>query len=214
MPKSNPLTTAKVALGERLFFDPVLSVDRSIACASCHRPERAFSDTVPLSRGVYGRRTARNAPSIVNRAYGRAFFRDGRSPTLEETVLQPIQNPVEMDLRLAELLLRLGSDESYRHEFDGAFDDGITERNVGAALASYVRTLRSGNAPIDRFLAGGERVAVLHTRRHVRIIHGHGTGVLRRSIAGLLETHPQVARFAPAQREQGGTGVTVVDLKD
>ncbi len=75
-------------------------------------------------------------------------------------VLQPIQNPVEMDLRLAELLLRLGSDESYRHEFDGAFDDGITERNVGAALASYVRTLRSGNAPVDRFLAEGERDAL------------------------------------------------------
>lgn len=159
VPESNPLTTAKVALGERLFFDPALSADRSVACVSCHRPARAFSDTLPLSRGVHGRQTARNVPSIVNRAYGTGFFRDGRAPTLEETVLQPIQNPVEMDLSLGELLTRLRGSETYARLFAAAFEDGITELNLAAALASYVRTIRSGNAPIDRFLSG-EREAL------------------------------------------------------
>ena len=86
---------------------------------------------------------------------------------------------------------------------------------TGAKMANH--DLNVIGCAVDEALSRTEQYldqAVLHTRRHVRIIHGHGTGVLRRSIAGLLETHPQVARFAPAQREQGGTGVTVVDLKD
>ncbi len=153
VPESNALTEAKVGLGRRLFFDPLLSADRSIACASCHRPERAFSDTVALSVGLHGR-TGRNAPSIVNRAYGRTFFRDGRAASLEATVLQPIQSPVEMDLALSELVARLRGDPSYAGRFTEAFEDGVTRRNVARALASYVRTLRSGNAPIDRYLVG------------------------------------------------------------
>ncbi len=159
IPDSNPLTIEKVMLGRRMFFDRALSADRSVACASCHRPQLAFSDTVAFSTGVYSRTAARNTPSILNRAYGRAFFSDGRAASLEETVLQPIKNPLEMDLRLPELITRLAGDHSYQDKFGEAFEDGITEQNIARALASYVRTLRTGNAPIDRFM-NGERDAL------------------------------------------------------
>ena len=151
---ANPLTPEKVALGRQLFFDPLLSADRSIACASCHQPARAFGDSVAFSPGVFGRAAARHTPSILNRAYGTAFFWDGRAGSLEETVLQPIQNPLEMDLTLGQLLARLRRDVRYREQFSAIFDDGITERNLAHALASYVRSLRSGNSPFDRFVMG------------------------------------------------------------
>src|SRR6476659_4676923 len=90
----NPLTAARVALGRRLFFDPILSADNTVSCASCHKPERGFSEGKP--RGVRGQELSRRAPSLFNRAYGRAFFWDGRAATLEEQALQPIANPQEL----------------------------------------------------------------------------------------------------------------------
>jgi cytochrome c peroxidase len=86
VPEDNPLTFEKIALGKRLFFDAALSVDGGVRCASCHRPDHAFSDSVAVSRGAFGRRGQRNAPALVNRAYGRAFFWDGRAETLESVV--------------------------------------------------------------------------------------------------------------------------------
>src|SRR5687768_4397014 len=87
IPDDNPITAPKIALGRRLFFDRRLSADRSISCASCHDPSRAFSDSTPTSRGAFGRHGIRNAPALINRGYGAAFFWDGRAATLEEQVL-------------------------------------------------------------------------------------------------------------------------------
>ena len=137
----------------------MLSVDRTLACASCHRPGHAFSDSVAHSRGVRAQETARNAPTILNRAYGQSLFWDGRAGSLEEAVVQPIQNRSEMDLPLLVLVGRLREDNAYRRAFAQEFPDTVTEQNIARALASYVRTLRSGNAPIDQFL-GGERNAL------------------------------------------------------
>src|SRR5438046_5461124 len=88
-PEENPVTAEKIELGQRLFNDRRLSRDGSIACASCHEPERAFSDGRSIAVGVFGRSGRRNAPAIVNRGYGRAFFWDGRVQSLEEQVLEP-----------------------------------------------------------------------------------------------------------------------------
>lgn len=159
VPYDNPLTAEKIALGRRLFFDVSLSADRTIACASCHRPERAFSDTVAHSAGVRGRTTGRNAPTILNRAYGASFFWDARARSLEETVLQPIQNADEMGLSIAEVVRRLRENDNYATAFERAFDAPADSVNLGRALASYVRSLRSGGAPIDR-LASGDRSAL------------------------------------------------------
>lgn len=172
VPESNPLTPAKVALGRRLFFDSTLSVDRTVACVSCHRPERAFADSVPFSAGAGGARAARNTPSLLNRAYGRTFFLDGRMGSLEETVLQPIQNPVEMGMELDEVVSRLQVDPSYRSDFKRVFGDRVTETNLALALASYVRTLRSGDAPIDRFREGDRTSLSADTRAGLRLFTG------------------------------------------
>lgn len=159
VPASNPMTPAKIALGRKLFFDRALSADRTISCASCHRPELAFGDTARRSRGIHGRSTARNVPSILNRAYGRSFFWDGRAASLEETVLQPIESPREMGARLPSIVGRLRQDAEYRASFLEAFHDSPSATAVAQSLASYVRALRSAGSPVDRYFAG-ERDAI------------------------------------------------------
>jgi cytochrome c peroxidase len=161
VPEDNPLTVEKVALGRQLFFDPRLSADNSVACGTCHQPARAFSDARPVAIGVFGRQGHRNAPAILNRAYGRAFFWDGRAPTLEEQVLKPIGDPNEMGSSAAEAAARVG-------------------RSVGElaqALASYVRSILSGNAPFDRFI-DGDREALTHDEQAgLRVFRGQGNCV-------------------------------------
>ena len=93
VPEDNPLTAEKIELGRRLFSDRRLSRGGSIACVSCHDPERAFSDGRAVAVGVFGRTGKRNSPALINRGYGRLFFWDGRINTLEEQVLKPIEDP-------------------------------------------------------------------------------------------------------------------------
>jgi cytochrome c peroxidase len=171
-PADNPLTRAKIALGRRLFFDTRLSVDRTRACASCHQSGHAFSDTSQVSRGVRNEATARNAPSLLNRAYGASFFWDGRTHSLEETVLEPIRNPREMGLSLSVVAARLGVDRSYHRAFATSFADGITETNIARSLASYVRSLRSGDAPFDRYVSGDRDALSLEARRGLELFRG------------------------------------------
>jgi len=147
-------TDAQVALGRALFFDPILSEDRSIACASCHRPDAGFADPRARSVGVRAQRTDRNAPTLLNRALGRAFMWDGRAATLEEQVLQPIENPVEMDLSLEEAIERLAEDADYRAHFEQAFGAPPSREGLAHALAAFVRRLWLGDSPVDRFRSG------------------------------------------------------------
>ncbi len=150
VPESNPVTAEKVTLGRRLFFEKALSRDGSISCATCHEPERAFTDGKPLSVGVSGKRGTRRVPSILNRAYGKSFFWDGRIGTLEEQVLQPILNPLEMDLTMEEALARLRQTGRY---------PSLEKQSLAHALSSYVRSVLSGNSPYDRYVAG-DRLAL------------------------------------------------------
>jgi len=177
VPDENPLTRDGVALGMRLFFDPMLSADGSVHCGSCHQPDHAFSDTVPVSRGVYGRLGRRNAPALVNRAYGRAFFWDGRAGTLEEQVLHPIQDSLELGQTLPALVRRLRADRSYRDEFRRAFGAPVSPNGIARALASYVRTLRSGNAPIDRWRDGDSTALSPSARRGLALFTGRANCV-------------------------------------
>jgi len=135
---TNRLTPAKIALGRRLFFDKRLSRDGTLACAGCHDPKLAFSDGRAIARGVDGTDGTRNAPAIVNRGYGSLFFWDGRAKTLEQQVLEPILNPKELALTQPELERRTG----------------LKTADVTSALASYVRTIRSGDSRFDRYAAG------------------------------------------------------------
>jgi cytochrome c peroxidase len=148
VPEANPITADGVALGQRLFFDRRLSRDGSIACATCHNPSRAFSTSLPVAIGVGGRQGRRNAPALINRGYGRTFFWDGRVASLEAQVLKPIQDPNEMDLTMEEA--------SARVKLDAA--------DISRALASYVRTILSGDSPYDRFVKG-DRTALSEEQR-------------------------------------------------
>jgi cytochrome c peroxidase len=152
----NPLTASKVRLGRQLFFDPILSGDNTIACATCHQPDRGFSGGEARPRGIRGQRMARKAPTLLNRAFGRAFFWDGRETSLEAQALKPIEDPTEMGSRLEEVVGRLQRHAEYPRRFADAFADGITAANVGRALASFERVLLRGDSRVDRFRRLGE----------------------------------------------------------
>jgi cytochrome c peroxidase len=143
VPENDPLTHEKIEVGRRLFNDRRLSRDGTIACSSCHDPGRAFSVDRVVAPGVFGRLGRRNPPAIVNRAYGQTFFWDGRARSLEDQVLQPIQDPNEMDLTLEQAAARTG----------------LEVPAIAQALATYVRSILSGDSPYDRF-ASGDRTAL------------------------------------------------------
>lgn len=158
VPAENPVTVEKIKLGRRLFHDRRLSRDQSLSCASCHVPERGFADGRPISVGVFGRRGTRNVPAIINRGYGRAFFWDGHVPTLEEQVLQPILNPLEMDLTLEEASERVG----------------LPANEISTTLATYVRSILSGNSAYDRFVGGDRDALSVEQQLGLEIFRGKG----------------------------------------
>ncbi len=165
VPSHNPTTRAKVELGERLFSDVRLSEDGSVSCASCHLPERAFADPRPLSIGVHGRTGIRNSPTLVNIAYQNLLFWDGGAFTLESQALGPLENPVEMDMNLGALLDRISSDASYQAAFEDVFGQEVNVLTLTQALGAFQRTIRSGGAPIDRYLSGQEDALSASARR-------------------------------------------------
>ncbi|MCF6401502.1 c-type cytochrome [Chitinophaga filiformis] len=149
-----PLTRAK--LGEQLFFDPILSGDRTISCASCHKPQFAFADTAAFSKGIHGQLTKRNTPSITNQRGRPSFFWDGRSASLEEQAKQPIISAAEMGLPIEEAIKRLNADSTYVRAFRKLFNSVPTEKNLLNALAAFERTLETANSPYDRYINGDD----------------------------------------------------------
>lgn len=141
-------------LGELLFFDKILSADRTVACASCHKPDFAFADTVPLSRGVGGKLAARNTPTAMNVFAGLYFFWDGRAEALEQQATGPIENPSEMNLPITEAVRRLSKDPFYAKAFRKVFRAKPNRENLAKALAAFERTLETDDSPFDRYMNG------------------------------------------------------------
>lgn len=151
----NPLTSKKIELGTLLFFDVRLSVDNSTSCASCHKPEKAFSDSTAVSTGVFGRQGTRNAPPLINRFFSTRQLFDVRADSLEEQAILPIINSNELGMPNIESVIdKLNAIEGYRKLFLEAFDDEITASNIGKAIASFERSLFSGNSRFDQFING------------------------------------------------------------
>lgn len=144
--------TTPARLGEMLFFDPILSEDYTISCASCHKPDFAFADTTAFSTGVHGRKTKRNTPSAMNMSDRGALFWDGRAATLEEQVLFPIVDFHEMNLPLDSAVRRLNESSRYKLLFDQVFGEKPGIKNMAAALAAFERTLETADTPNDRWL--------------------------------------------------------------
>lgn len=155
VPADNPVTPAKVALGAQLFADPALAGDGGMSCATCHVPERGFADGLDVARGQGGRRLVRHTPTIFNAAYAPNLFWDGRSTGLEDQALRPITSGGEMARHPAVLIDAVAGQPRYVAAFAAAFPGtGVSEANVARAIAAYERTIVSGEAPFDRFIAG------------------------------------------------------------
>lgn len=144
----------QAALGKLLFYDPILSANDDLSCASCHHPDRGFSDGRPVAQGAHGAALRRNAPSLWNVAYATSLFWDGRASSLEEQMLVPLTNADEMGANLDEMVEQLRAIPEYQRRFAEAFSDGVTAENVATAIAAFERTLLSQNAPFDRFAQG------------------------------------------------------------
>lgn len=213
IPADNPQTPEKVALGRKLFFDGRLSADGTVACATCHDPERAFTDGRATSVGIYGRAGQRNSPTVLNAFYNKEQFWDGRAKTLEDQAALPIINPIEMgqpDLNTA--IVRIGAINDYRRAFNQVFGRPINGPDLVKAIASYKRTLVLFNSPFDRFIAGDKNAidaaaqrgwelfntqarcnkchAVSETQRDPTLFidydfHNIGIGILRHNVAAL-----------------------------
>lgn len=161
IPRDNPLTAQKVELGRLLFFDKRLSKNNTIACASCHLAEKGFTDGMPVSTGINGLKGGRSAPVSFNRVYSQAQFWDGRAATLEDQSIGPFINPVEHGFDSHdEMVAKMKQIPGYRKLFKEVLGSAITIKNVGRAIASFQRTVLSGNSAVDKFDVGGEETAL------------------------------------------------------
>jgi cytochrome c peroxidase len=156
IPVDNPLTLAKVSLGEMLYFEKRLSVNGTVSCGTCHDPANAFTDRRAVALGVSDSQGTRNAPTILNSVFISQLFWDGRTSRLEDQAKQPLLNPFEMGMvDDAAVVSRLSAIPEYREKFNQVFGkQGISIDTITKALAAYERTLLSGNSSFDRFIAG------------------------------------------------------------
>lgn len=163
---NDPLTNRGVMLGEKLFFDVILSGNNTISCASCHVPSQGFADGVALgSHGISGRQLHRHAPALINLAWAKGFFWDGGSKNLESQALAPITDADEMGQNPVELLEELNAHPDYPALFAQTFTDGkISIPNVMKALAQYQRTLISGSTKYDDYRVGKVRLTELELK--------------------------------------------------
>lgn len=160
IPENNQLTRSRVELGRQLFYDPILSVDTSISCASCHKQELAFADDVPISPGVEGRLGIRNSPTLANVAWLSVINKDGGVPKLDLQPMVPIEDVNEMDLHPLEAADRLNEDPAYREKFLAAYGKPAEPFTITRALGAFMRTLISGNSPYDQYAFQGDESAL------------------------------------------------------
>lgn len=174
IPAAAPLSPERIELGRQLFFDPRLSRDRTVSCATCHDPARGYADGRPKAVGITGRELRRNTPTVINRAFSTAQFLDGRAASLEEQALAPIEDPDEMGFSVAGALARLDAMPEYRDAFRRAFGGPPTRETLARALADFQRSLLSGDAPADRFEAGVSTALDLSAIRGRVLFRGKG----------------------------------------
>lgn len=174
-PADNPYSDAKAAIGHMLFFDPRLSGLGNASCATCHNPALGWSDGLPTAIGAAGKVLARRSPSLINIAWGEPFMWDGSMPTLEAQALGPIQTGAEMNKSLPALVEELEALPAYRQMFNQVFPmKGISGENIGAAIATYERTIVSNMALFDRWIEGDEEAISESAKRGFAVFNGKG----------------------------------------
>lgn len=199
-PEGNEFTEARWELGKKLFFDPIMSVDNSISCSSCHLPELAFSDDRVFSPGVENRPGIRNSPTLANVAYHPYFTREGGVPTLEMQIFVPIQEHNEFDFNIVLLAERLAADSTYIKMSRTAYDREPDPFVITRALANFERTLLSGGSRFDQdALSGNERSGkelFFSEKTNCSVCHG-GFNFTDYGFKnnGLYESYPDIGRF-------------------
>ncbi len=219
-PSTNPITDAGAALGRVLFYDKRLSLNNTVACASCHQQAHGFSDPAVLSKGFNGGLTARHSMGLSNARYYRRgrFFWDERAATLEDQVLQPIQNEVEMGLTLSQLTTKLSSVDYYAPLFKAAFGTTeITSERISRALAQFVRSLSSYQSKYDTALQAGPNAIntslTAQERQGLQLFGGPLSAAVQTQgrTLGCVRCHDDSAQIAPAPRNNGLTADITTD---
>jgi len=174
IPDGNPMSDDKIALGKLLYFDPRLSKDKTISCASCHNPFHGFTDPARTSKGVGGQLGGRNSPTVINRLFSAEQFWDGRAKDLEEQAHGPLVNPVEMAMGSHnDVVARVRAIKGYAPLFKKAFgDDKIDMPRIAQAIAAYERTVVSGDSPYDRYQAGDKDALSASAVRGMQLFNG------------------------------------------
>jgi cytochrome c peroxidase len=167
--------TTEEQLGEKLFFDPILSRDSTISCGSCHKPDLAFADNVPFSEGVFHRKGNRNTPSAMNQSDRNFYFWDGRAESLEEQALGPMENHVEMDFPLTRSIRRLIANPQYNKAFRRIYGETPSKILLARAISSFERSLETSASPFDRYVSGDDTLDYPDSaKRGLSIFNGKG----------------------------------------
>jgi len=174
IPQKIEVNEAKAALGKKLFFDPALSRDNSVSCATCHDLANGGDDGQKVSFGVNGMKGEVNAPTVYNAVFNFRQFWDGRAKDLKEQALGPIVNPVEMNQKFEILIPKLQKEPYYRRMFGELYPDGVTKENLADALAAYEKTLITPNAPFDRYLEGDTHAISEKAKEGYRLFKSKG----------------------------------------
>jgi len=171
-PPDNPPGDAKVRLGAQLYFDTRLSADNTISCGSCHDPRTGWANPHPTDTGIRGQVGGRNSGTIINAAYMRYQFWDGRAGSLEEQALGPIHNPIEMGETLENVVAKLNAIPGYKEQFRHVFGTDATADGIARAIAAFERTIVTGPAPYDRWLRGEKNAMSPAAVRGMRLFNG------------------------------------------
>jgi cytochrome c peroxidase len=210
----NPNTPEKVALGHLLFFDKRISKDGSMACESCHHPNRAWTDGQAVSAKVGGALNTRNSPTMVNLAYHTSFYWDGRMPTLEAVCNAAWTG--QLGAKPDDIAQKLNGIASYRPYFQRAFDSGATSMNVPMALASFLRALKSGDAPWDKFEQGDQRAVTKQVKAGFQVFRHAGCAACHVPplYTDLLFHNVGIGSDKPADKQDHGRMNATKDPKD
>jgi cytochrome c peroxidase len=174
VPPDNPQCDGKIRLGAQLYFDSRLSADNTISCATCHNPATAWANHGATDTGIKGQVGNRNSGTILDAAYMRFQFWDGRAGSLEEQALGPIHNPIEMGETLENVVIKLNQIPGYKEAFQKVFGTEVNTEGIARAIAAFERTVISGPSPYDRYLLGDKSALSPAAKRGLEIFNGKG----------------------------------------
>ncbi|NOQ32334.1 MAG: c-type cytochrome [Helicobacteraceae bacterium] len=174
LPKKFKYDKSRAALGKKLFFDPILSIDSTVACASCHFLPGGGADNKDFSKGVDGKVGTINSPTVLNSRYNFVQFWDGREKDLKAQAIVPIENPIEMANTMQNVVKTLKKDPNYKKEFNKVYKDGITAKNIADAIAEFESALVTPNSPFDEYLRGNNDAISAEAKEGYRLFKEYG----------------------------------------